>query len=393
VLVLVGRFERLALDIVDFPPVFEAAVEGEIFFTDERTPAVRTHCSVLVYALAILVPVLAWPFERHTPSQSSGMEYLSNYRDIAFVEPNRDAGCRTGLRGFLIIGAQPARMGTADDTTEEGGHHLPAVEDFPRGFGEASWWPFVTAAGGAGLYIGAALFFLGHGDISLVPAVAGPAVFVASVGLFLIGLFGWLYHAFIANFWERGTDEHSANTLRFAMLLFLGTEIATFGAGFVYYFFIRVGGWPPSELPELLSSIVLVNTVILVISSFTFHFAEVALRKGNRRRFLGLLATTLGLGVVFIGGQVYEYYLFIVHESFTLTSGIYASAFFGLTGLHGLHVTLGAVLITIVLVRALAGQYSADRHTSVSTVSMYWHFVDVVWLFLVVVLYVGAAAV
>jgi cytochrome c oxidase subunit 3 len=94
--------------------------------------------------------------------------------------------------------------------------------------------------------------------------------------------------------------------------------------------------------------------------------------------------------VVFIGGQIYEYYEFIVHEGFTLTSGFFASAFFGLTGLHGLHVSLGAVLLGVVLVRALAGQYSAERHVSVSTASMYWHFVDVVWIFLVVVLYVGA---
>jgi cytochrome c oxidase subunit 3 len=87
---------------------------------------------------------------------------------------------------------------------------------------------------------------------------------------------------------------------------------------------------------------------------------------------------------------VLEYYEFIVREGFTLTSGIYSSAFFGLTGLHGLHVTLGAVILGVVFVRGLFGQYSAERHVSVSTASMYWHFVDVVWVFLVVVLYVGA---
>ena len=283
-------------------------------------------------------------------------------------------------------------MGTADDTSEGEGHHLPATEDWPRGFGEASWWPFIAAAGAAGLYLGAALFFLGRGDIGLVPESAGPLVFIASAGLFLFGLFGWLYHAFIADYWARGTDSHGAGALRFGMLLFLGTEIATFGAGFVYFFFIRVGEWSTAGQPELLGSLVLINTVILVVSSFTFHFAEVALRNENRGRFLGLLGTTLLLGIVFIGGQIYEYYEFIVHEGFTLTSGIFGSAFFSLTGLHGLHVTMGAILIGIVFVRGLAGQYSAERHTSLSTVSMYWHFVDVVWLFLVVVLYVGGSA-
>ncbi|PSP65833.1 heme-copper oxidase subunit III [Halobacteriales archaeon QH_8_67_27] len=286
-------------------------------------------------------------------------------------------------------------MSLADDTTDDhgdhGGHHLPAVEDWPRGFGEASWWPFVTAAGAAGVYVAAALFVLGQGEDPLVGPMAGPAAAVGSVVLFLAGLYGWLYHAFVVNFWERGTDEHSAGTLRFAMILFLGSEIATFGAGFVYYFFIRAGAWPPSELPHLLSSLVLINTGILIVSSFTLHYAHVALMKNKRTRFLQLLAFTLALGVVFIGGQALEYYEFIVNEGFTLTGGAYASAFYGLTGLHGLHVSLGAVLLGIVFYRSIKGQYSDKRHTSVSTASMYWHFVDVVWVFLVVVLYVGAA--
>jgi cytochrome c oxidase subunit 3 len=281
-------------------------------------------------------------------------------------------------------------LDTNEDHGDHGGHHLPAVDDWPRGFGEASWWPFVTAVGAAGIYVAAALFVLGRGEESIVNPVLGPAAFAGSALAFLVGVYGWLYHAFVVNFWERGTDRHSGRTLRFAMLLFLGSEVATFGAGFVYYFFIRAGAWPPGNLPHLVSSLVLVNTAILVASSFTLHFAHVALRQGKRNRFLALLATTLALGVVFIGGQALEYYEFIVNEKFTIAEGAFGSAFYGLTGLHGLHVSLGAVLLGIVFVRALRGQYSADRHTSVSTASMYWHFVDVVWVFLVVVLYVGA---
>jgi cytochrome c oxidase subunit 3 len=282
----------------------------------------------------------------------------------------------------------------ATEDADDHGHHLPAVEDWPRGFGEASWWPFVTAIGAAGFYLGAALFVLGWGDNSVVSPTLGPIVFVASTFAFLAGLYGWVYHAFVVNWWEAAKEGHGSPALRFAMLLFLGTEVATFGAGFVYYFFVRSGAW--ENLPELVesgnifSSLVIANTVILVISSFTLHFAHVALRNDNRKRFVGLLGATLLLGVVFIGGQVYEYYEFIVHENFTIAEGAYASAFYGLTGLHGLHVTLGAVLIGIVFVRALYGQYTATNHTSVTTVSMYWHFVDVVWIFLVVVLYVGA---
>jgi cytochrome c oxidase subunit 3 len=280
-----------------------------------------------------------------------------------------------------------------EDAHEEHGHHLPAVRDWPRGFGEASWWPFVTAIGGTGIYVGAALYLVGRGDGALVDPTLGPIVGVASFGLFLIGLYGWLYHAFVDQFWSREANEESAASLRWGMLAFLGSEIATFGAVFTYYFFIRVGTWPPqgSELPDLVSSLVLANTALLIASSFTLHWAEVGLRNENRRNFILGLAVTLLLGAVFLGGQVLEYWEFITQEGFTLTSGIYASAFFGLTGLHGLHVSLGAVLLGIVFVRGLLGQYSAERHVSVSTVSMYWHFVDIVWVFLVVVLYVGAA--
>ncbi len=282
-------------------------------------------------------------------------------------------------------------MSTTDE--HEGGHehHLPATEDWPHGFGEASWWPFITAIGGSGIYVGAALFVLSMGENALVSSTIGAGATVGSIGLFLVGIYGWLYHAFVVDFWERGTDHHSGRSLKFAMLLFLGTEVATFGAGFVYYFFVRGSDvWLAADIPSVWGSLVVINTLILVVSSVTLHYSHVALRNGDRSRFIKLLGVTLLLGIVFIGGQVYEYYEFIVHEGFTLSEGIYGSAFYGLTGLHGLHVTMGAVLLGIVFVRGWYGQYSAERHTSVSTASMYWHFVDVVWVFLVVVLYVGA---
>jgi cytochrome c oxidase subunit 3 len=282
-------------------------------------------------------------------------------------------------------------MGT-EEAHDDHGHHLPAVEDWPRGFGEASWWPFVTAVGGAGVYVAAALYILGRGDGAIVSPLAGPMALVATVGVFLVGLYGWVYHAFVAKFWSREASSQSANKLRWGMLAFLGSELATFGALFGYYFYIRAGDWASifTGVPNLTGSLILINTTILVVSSITLHYAHVAIRNNDRKNFLIGLAITLLLGVIFIGGQIYEYYEFIVHADFTLTSGFFASAFFGLTGLHGLHVSLGAVLLGIVFVRALMGQYSAERHVSVSTASMYWHFVDVVWIFLVVVLYVGA---
>ncbi len=283
-----------------------------------------------------------------------------------------------------------------DDGHAHGGgheHHLPAVEDWPKGFGEASWWPFIAALGGSGLYVGAALFVLGRGAEPILDPIIGIAVFVLSSLAFMAGLYGWLYHAFIVDFWEGEASGHGF-PLKLTMLLFLATEVATFGGGFIYYFFIRADAW--ANLPPIvtegnvLNTLVIANTLILIASSVTMHYAHHALLNENRKRFIRLLGATLALGLIFLAGQTYEYYEFIVHYGFGLTDGAYGSAFYGLTGLHGLHVALGAVLLGIVFVRALYGHYSAERHVSVSTVSMYWHFVDIVWVFLVIVLYAGA---
>ena len=248
-----------------------------------------------------------------------------------------------------------------------------------------SRWPIVAAVGAAALYGGVGLLLAGG---SLVPRL--PLGVVAAVGgvLLVVGLAGWAYEAFIADYWATSVDRSQMYVG--GMVLFLISDVATFLAGFVYYAFVRVGEWPPGELPPLVGSLVLVNTLILVVSSGTMHLAHGALETGDRQRFIGWLAATVGLGVVFVGGQIFEYYEFITHEAFTLSSGVFASAFFGLTGLHGLHVTLGVVLIGILLGRALRGHYTEGRDTSVRTVALYWHFVDVVWVFLVVVLYVGA---
>lgn len=265
----------------------------------------------------------------------------------------------------------------------------PAEADWPRGYGESTWWPLVVVAGVVGVYAGVGLVVLAHRPMPLLGPLPGPVVFLAGVGVFLAGLAGWNYHAFVYRYWQRARPA-IADRFRWGMALFLCSEVVTFGSGVAYYVYLRSGTWPPGPLPDVLSSLVAVNTAILVTSSVTLHLAEGALREDRRRRFAGLLAGTVLLGVVFLIGQAREYYEFVVREGFTITRGVYGSAFFGLTGLHGLHVAMGVVLLSIILARTLRGQYAADRHASVTTVSMYWHFVDAVWLVLVAVLYVGA---
>lgn len=267
-------------------------------------------------------------------------------------------------------------------------HPPPAEADWPRGYGESSWWPVVAAAGATGLYTGVGFVVLAREAMPGLPPAVGPLVAVGGFGLLLTGLGAWTYHGFVKRGRERtGGDE----SFRWGMWLFLATDVATFGAGFAYYLYVRAGPWPPGQLPELLSSLVVVNTVLLLTSSVTLHVAGDALRADRRRRFVMFLAATVVLGGLFLVGQLREYHELVTRTGFSLGSGPYASAFFGLTGLHGLHVGLGVVLLTVVFLRALAGQYSRDRDSSVRTVTLYWHFVDAVWLVLVVTLYVGAA--
>lgn len=282
-------------------------------------------------------------------------------------------------------------MGSAGDSSEHADHHGPAPEDWPRGFGEASWWPLVTAAGIAGLYFGTALTVLSLGTEPLIgQTLLQPVVIVGGTTIFLAGLFGWTYHGFVRNYWERMTTGEGTD-LQWGMVLFLATDVMTFSAGFVYFFFIRTGAWPPGELPPLLSSLVLINTAVLIASSLTLHVAHEAIREGNRRRCLALLGVTVLLGLVFVGGQLQEYRELLFHEGVAVTD-VFGSAFFALTGLHGLHVSLGVILLAIVFFRMIDGQFSAERHTGLTTVSMYWHFVDIVWIILVVTLYVGSVA-
>lgn len=283
-------------------------------------------------------------------------------------------------------------MGDKTSAQPNADHHEPAIDDWPSGSSETSVWPFIAAFGVATIYAGAALLGMSFGSDAIFPRWPGTIILIGGVGVFVVGAFGWLYHGFIHHYWTRETNQHTSLTLRTAMLLFIVTEVATFGAGFTYYFYIRVRPWPPEPLPQLLSSLILVNTLLLVASSVTLHFAHRAIRENKHDRFKRLTGVTILLGSMFLAGQVYEYYEFVVIEGFTITSGLFANAFFGLTGLHGLHVTLGVILLSIVFIRGwVLDQYSQKRMTSISTTSMYWHFVDGIWLFLVTSIYIGGS--
>lgn len=129
------------------------------------------------------------------------------------------------------------------------------------------------------------------------------------------------------------------------------------------------------------------NTVLLVSSSVTVHFAHLALKNNNRGQLNFLLALTVLLGFTFVYFQAVEYHHAYTEMGLTLGSGIYGTTFFMLTGFHGFHVTMGATMLLIMLIRALAGHFKPESHFGFEAASWYWHFVDVVWIFLFIFVY------
>jgi cytochrome c oxidase subunit 3 len=172
------------------------------------------------------------------------------------------------------------------------------------------------------------------------------------------------------------------------LIVALASEIMLFGAFFTAFFYVRYSNYPvyPPEPFQMPVDSTGINTAILVSSSFTMHWALVSVKRGNRRGLaLGLLFTLI-MGLTFLALQIREYNL-LHTEGFTPEHGAFASVFFALTGLHGIHVLIGAILIAIALVRTLRGHYSPEKHMGVELSGIYWHFVDVVWVVLYTLVY------
>jgi len=178
-------------------------------------------------------------------------------------------------------------------------------------------------------------------------------------------------------------------------ILFLASEVMFFGGLFAAYFIARADApaWPPPLSPEQIAEGVkleletvlpAISTGILVVSSITMQYAVWQIQKGNQGGMLWGLFISLALGVVFLAAQLYDY----TQLHFRADDTIYGTTFYTLTGFHGAHVAGGALFIAVVTVRALGGQFTSENHEAVEAASMYWHFVDVVWIALFTVLYI-----
>ncbi len=244
-------------------------------------------------------------------------------------------------------------------------------------------------------------------------AAWGQALCLVGIAAMLAVLFGWFGDAIGES--EKGLYSKRIDySFRWSMGWFIFSEVMFFAAFFGALFYARVITMPwlgdldnkviwPDYLPQWGNAgpagvvdafntmgpfpIPTINTALLLASGVTLTIAHHALQAGKRAKTIGWLAATILLGVVFMGFQAYEYIHAYSELNLKLTSGIYGSTFFMLTGFHGFHVTMGAIMLSVVLFRLMKGHFTAEHHFGFEGAAWYWHFVDVVWLGLYVVVY------
>lgn len=170
------------------------------------------------------------------------------------------------------------------------------------------------------------------------------------------------------------------------LIIFLASESLMFMGLFISYLIYRSSAdvWPP-EATEVELILPAINTIILVSSSFVIHMGDVAIKNNNVKEMRLWYLGTIAMGLVFLGGQVYEY----MTLGYGLGTNVFSSCFYVMTGFHGLHVFVGVLLMAGVLWRSRRpGHYSATKHTGVEMAEIYWHFVDIIWIVLFVLLYI-----
>ena len=270
-------------------------------------------------------------------------------------------------------------------------------------------WPFLATVALIILFIGLANYMNDESDLTLT---------YTGLALLLIVVYGWF--SYVVNESEGGLyDAQVDMSFRWGMAWFIFSEVMFFAAFFGALYYARelslpwLAGegtkvstnqelWPtfenvwPSNGPadvggEFIvmkaAGIPAINTMILLISGLTVTWAHHGLKEGKRNQLiLGLTATVL-LGFIFVGFQAYEYSHAYNDLNLKMTSGMYGSTFYMLTGFHGFHVTLGAIMLTVILFRYIKGHFTNENHFGFEAVAWYWHFVDVVWLGLFVFVY------
>ncbi len=274
-----------------------------------------------------------------------------------------------------------------------------------------SHWPIVGTFGMMTLVIGLANLFNGH-DWGIYLAYVG----VAAILFMLWGWFGDQIHESLKGLYSKQVDV----SYRMGMTWFIFSEVMFFAAFFGALFYTReysipwlggegAGAWTnfilwngyeatwPSNGPAGIGGdfetipawgVPFLNTLILLTSGLTITLAHWAVKKQKQLQQVVWLAATVALGAIFLYFQAHEYMEAYNELNLTLSSGIYGSTFFMLTGFHGLHVTLGTIMLIVITFRAAKGHFTPENHFAFEAVAWYWHFVDVVWLGLFIFVYV-----
>jgi cytochrome c oxidase subunit 3 len=271
-------------------------------------------------------------------------------------------------------------------------------------------WPIIGSVG---------LFVLMGGFASMLNGTSvGSMIMMAGAAIVIFMVFGW-FRVVIGENQAGAYNLQVDRSFRMGMAWFIASEVMFFAAFFGALFYARKlsvpwlsgagpefltntvlwkgyeGGWPTNGPGTVggafeamgAAGIPALNTAILLSSGVTVTIAHHALRAGKRGILIAMLGLTILLGFTFVGFQAYEYHHAYTELNLTLGSGVYGSTFFMLTGFHGLHVTLGAIMLLVVWLRCLSGHFTPERHFAFEGVAWYWHFVDVVWLGLFIFVY------
>jgi cytochrome c oxidase subunit 3 len=270
---------------------------------------------------------------------------------------------------------------------------------------EPSSWPVVGSIGLFLMATGATLWFNGAGT--------GAWVVLAGFLVLVYMMFGWFGHVIGES--EGGRYNRQVDvSFRWGMSWFIFSEVMFFAAFFGALFYARAMSvpwlgeieqkllWPdfqaqwPTAGPGLADEhfspigawgLPAINTALLLTSGVTVTWAHHALKANHRGQLVLGLFLTIALGVTFLAVQAYEYWHAYHDLNLRLSTGIFGSTFFMLTGFHGFHVTVGAIMLTVILFRCMAGHFRPDHHFGFEGVAWYWHFVDVVWLLLFILVY------
>ena len=269
-----------------------------------------------------------------------------------------------------------------------------------------SIWPLAGSLAGGLFAVGMVLFMhkISFSDIHVGPVVL-PLGILAILGVMFFWWKDVIYEAVV----EKAHTPIAQIGLRYGMALFIASEVMFFVAFFWAFFdaslfvedarqFMRVdytqSSWPPPQI-EVINAfgLPLLMTMILLLSGCTVTWAHYAIVKGHNAQASKALGITVILGTIFLGFQVYEY----AHAHFGFAEGIYPSTFFMATGFHGFHVLVGTIFLFVCWLRCKKGHFTPEQHFGFEAAAWYWHFVDVVWLFLFIAIYwwgnlIGVAA-